>query len=161
MSAEGLLDAPIGPDLPPAWRWYRDGFAVLQHIQALTSGPERRGVHVPALARDLGFAPEQAESVVDYLVMQGYLAYTRPGIEVVLAPEGVAYLAAGAGRRRSVRPRFASTRPCPPSVRERAGRVAAPTRGAWTARGGVLRWAVRWLEDRLRGLRRSAGASLA
>ena len=151
MSADVALDAPIiGPALPPAWLWYRDGFAVLQHIQALTGGSERHGMHLPALARDLGFAPQQAECVVDYLVLQGYLSYTRPGIEVVLAPEGAAYMAAGAGRRRSVRPRFASTRPTHPSLRERGGHVAAPSRGAWTARGGVFRWAVRWLEGRLR-----------
>lgn len=147
MNAFEPLEAPlVGPALPPSWRRYRDGFVVLQHLQALTCGSTSHGLHVLAMARHLGFTPEQAERVVDYLVLQGYLAYLRPGIEVVLTSEGGEYLAAGAGRRRSVRPRFATGRSLPPSARERGGRAPAPTWDPPSTRGGVLRWAIRLLE---------------
>lgn len=157
MSGHFPLEAPtVGPALPPRWLRYRDGFVVLQHLQALTCGSPHHGAHVLALARHLGFPPEQAERVVDYLVLQGYLSYVRPGIEVVLTREGLDYLAAGAGRRHSVRPRYAPSPGVPPLARERPGRAGPYGGEAAAPRTGMLRQAGRWLLSRCRALARPA-----
>ena len=82
---------------------------MLQHTEALNASARSPGVHVRVIARDLGLSPLRAERLADYLVYQGYLSYSRPGIEVVLTSRGLDRLSAGADRRRSVRPRFPST----------------------------------------------------
>lgn len=94
----------ISPALPPEWQRYRDGFAVLQHLASLTADGCMDAVDVHHLARDLGFSPDEAKEIVEYLGWNGYLEYRGSSLRICLTPHGKEYVRHHAGRRRSARP---------------------------------------------------------
>lgn len=101
------LSPHLGPELPPEWRRYRDGFAVLQYLHALSLHREVGAVSWPGVAAALGLAAEEAEPLRRYLVWNGCLDLGSQFRRVTLTRAAVDYLERGSGRRHSVRPQDA------------------------------------------------------
>ena len=100
------LASCTGPALPPAWRAYRDGFVVLQHLATLC-GAAGGPVAWSRLAVWLGFDERESEAVLRNLLETGCVESRDGGRTVALTPVGREYLDGGRGRRLSVRPTVA------------------------------------------------------
>ncbi|HEX6925683.1 MAG TPA: hypothetical protein VF167_09635 [Longimicrobiaceae bacterium] len=88
---------------PEVQRLERDSFILLQHAYAVTGSCPGRPVNPARLGAELGFDEEETSRLVNYLSWIGYLKESTMGPHLFLANEGIEYLEAGAGRRRTVR----------------------------------------------------------
>lgn len=124
MTKSGIEYSAPGPALPPDWLTYRDAFAVLQYMSALAAGEVGVGISWAKLVTELGFGPQQGEELLQYLLHAGCAEYHQGRREVGLTRRALEYLARERGRRRSLRPPAAVTRPggAAGSRRDRAGR---------------------------------------
>lgn len=93
----------LGQALPPAWRRYREAFAVLQHMCTLCGAAAGAGVPWAKVLSELGLTSSQGEELLAYLLAGGCLEYHQGQREVALTMAALDYLARER-RRRSVRP---------------------------------------------------------
>jgi hypothetical protein len=94
----------LGPALPPAWLRYRDAFAVLQYLCALSACEAEIGVPWQKVVGELGFSERQGEELLAYLLAVGCVEYRQGQREAALTRKALDYLEWVRGRRRSVRP---------------------------------------------------------
>lgn len=94
----------LGQALPPAWRRYREAFAVLQHICNLCGAAAGACVSWSRVVSELGLTGGQGDEVLAYLLATGCVEQRGGPRAVALTPPGQNYLARER-RRRSIRPR--------------------------------------------------------
>lgn len=94
----------LGPAFPPAWLRYRDAFAVLQYLCALSACEP--GIPVPwqKVVTELGFTDHQGSELLAFLLSVDCIDYHQGYREAALTPKALQYLEWERGRRRSIRP---------------------------------------------------------
>lgn len=93
-----------GQALPPAWRQYREAFAVLQHMCTLGGREPGAGVPWAKVVSELGLSTRQGEDILSYLLTGGCVEYHQGQRQAALTVDGLEYVG-HESRRRSIRPR--------------------------------------------------------
>lgn len=92
-----------GARSPEIERLERDSFILLQHVYTVTSATPGAPVNGTRVGLELGFAPDEASRLINYLNWVGYMKQSAADPHLTIAPDGIDYLERDAGRRHSVR----------------------------------------------------------
>jgi DNA-binding IclR family transcriptional regulator len=98
-----FLDWRADPADPAAWSEEQLRFRVLRAVCQRSGRRCARPVPGSAIGAQLGLNYEDLFRIVSTLERGGFLTSFARGATLCITPKGMAYLAAGAGRRRSVR----------------------------------------------------------
>jgi hypothetical protein len=97
-------DQPASPgNQPPEWTEQQLRYQVLRAVYDRSGGRCEKPASGSAIGADLNLRYEDLFRVVGYLERAGYLVKPEAGPTVCITPKGQTYIAAEAGRRRSIR----------------------------------------------------------